>query len=337
VTEGGGLNKAVEVRGRLPRVRSLFARSNSTIEIAVDVVIAESTWRYELAFTHRTLQNPVPVISREKVSKLTQQRSEIILERPDAEDRVDAERLRQTAIQQVTANQKFRELAEFFRNVSYIHVVPHLMREGINAPLTAIGEDPFGRDLLNRIRSCSSKLRRGRLTRIEKVLHVVTPELEELSLVQDEEGRPHLQAKFKHWRPQGAYQRETQFSDGTLRLIGLLWALQEKSSPLLLEEPELSLHAAIVRRLAPFIYRAQRNHGRQVLLSTHSVDLLADEGISADELLLVQPGDNGSEVIPAASISEIKQLMQASIPASDIAIPRTQSRIDTPLFDKLEV
>ncbi len=338
VTEGGGLNKAVEVRDGLPRVRSLFARNQTDVRIAVTVVLGDATqWDYDLAFTHHTLRDPVPMIVHEKVLKTTNQGRVEVLKRPDFQDYSDPERLRQTAIQQVTANQEFRDLAEFFRNVSYIHVVPHLMREGIAAPATAIGEDPFGRDLLKRIRGAAARTRQGRLTRIEKVLRVVTPQLEELSLVQDDEGRPHLQAKFKHWRPRGAFQREAQFSDGTLRLIGLLWALQEKSSPLLLEEPELSLHASIVKRLAPFIYRAQRNHARQVLLSTHSVDLLADEGISAEEILLVQPSDNGSEVVPAASRKDIQQLMSASIPASDAVIPRTQETIDTPLFDTLEV
>lgn len=51
-----------------------------------------------------------------------------------------------------------------------------------------------------------------------------------------------LVAEIKHWRPQGGWQREASFSDGTLRLIGLLWFLSRGDSPLLLEEPELSLH-----------------------------------------------------------------------------------------------
>jgi predicted ATPase len=338
VTEGGGLNKAVEVRDGLRRVRSLFARKQPEVRIAATVTIQDGIlWDYDLAFTHRTLKDQVPNVVHEEVYRTGAHGREQVLKRPDQADRADPERLRQTAIQQVTANQEFRELAEFFRNVSYIHVVPHLMREGIAAPMSAIGEDPFGRDLLKRIRAATNRTRQGRLTRIEKVLRVVTPQLKELALVQDDDGRPHLQAKFKHWRPQGAFQRETQFSDGTLRLIGLLWALQEKSSPLLLEEPELSLHAAIVKRLAPFIYRAQRNHGRQVLLSTHSIDLLADEGIAPEEILLVQPGDNGSEVFEAASAKDIRQLMEASVPASEVVIPRTQQSIDTPLFDGLEV
>jgi predicted ATPase len=339
VTEGGGLAKAIDVRGKMPKVRSLFARAQSSVRIRVTVTDGgQEAWRYDLAFTHKGPREPVPLIVHERVHRLGGDGMEtVILDRPDDEDKRDRERLTQTAMQQVTANHAFRELADFFRSITYLHAVPHLMREGLPAPASAIGNDPFGRDLLLRIRSTPPRTQKARLSRIEQVLRVVAPQLEHLSLIQDEEGRPHLQTKFKHWRPQGAYQWETQFSDGTLRLIGLLWALQEKAGPLLLEEPELSLHSAIVRKLAPFIHRAQKSgQGRQVLLSTHSVDLLTDEGISSDELLLVQPGENGSRVVEGAKVAEVMRLMEKNIPASEAVIPRTQAGEIT-LFDQLSV
>jgi hypothetical protein len=72
------------------------------------------------------------------------------------------------------------------------------------------------------------------------------PQLEQLEFTRDAvTGRPHLQALYSHWRPNAGLQREDQFSDGTLRLLGLLWALLEGDSLLLLEEPELSLNAGI--------------------------------------------------------------------------------------------
>ena len=43
----------------------------------------------------------------------------------------------------------------------------------------------------------------------------------------------------EHWRPDAGWQTETQFSDGTLRLLGLLWSVLDGTGPLLLEE----LHA----------------------------------------------------------------------------------------------
>ncbi len=163
------------------------------------------------------------------------------------------------------------------------------------------------------------------------------PQLKELDLQIDRHGRPHLQGKFEHWRPHGAFQNETQLSDGTLRFIGLLWALQEKAGPLLLEEPELSLHTAIVRRLAPFLARAQRDgSGRQVILSTHSEDLLMDPGIAAEEMILVQPAEEGSKINVGASEQEIMRLMQSGVPASEAVLPRTETRQMT-MLDQLAI
>lgn len=338
VIDGGGLAKAIEVRGSLKKVRSLYARTNSKVRVAVEVANDESDrWRYELSFTHRSPKDQTPWIEREVVSRIGSSGRRDVLVRPDDNDTKDPQRLTQTAMQQVTANQDFRELANFFGSITYLHAVPHLIREGLSAPQFAIGPDPFGRDLLQRIRATPPKSRKARLKRIEKILAHVVPQLKELTQVEDDQGRPHLQALFQHWRPQGAYQNETQFSDGTLRLIGLLWALQEKTGPLLLEEPELSLHEAIVRKLAPFIHRAQRtSQGRQVLLSTHSVDLLSDEGISPEEIVLVEPTDNGSRATLGASIPGVKKLMQSGIPASEAVLPRTRTN-QLELFDTTTV
>ena len=327
VTEGGGLAKAVHARDGMPRLRSLFARGAGThVSIAVEVTNAESGWRYELAFSHQSPKNQQPVVVKERVVKRDGTSEREIFKRPDDEDKRDPARLVQTFIQQVTQNKEFRDLAEFFRGIAYLHLVPHLVREG-QPPLSgAIGTDPFGRDLLDRIRATPERTRNARLARIQKVLTMVAAPLSELQLIADESGRPHLQARFQHWRPQGAYQTEHQFSDGTLRLMGLLWALQEKKEgPLLLEEPELSLHTALVRRLAPFIHRAQKSGGgRQVLLSTHSEELLSDEGISAEEILLVEPADEGSKVVSGANVAEIAKLMRLGITANEAVLPRTK-------------
>jgi predicted ATPase len=339
VIEGGGLGKAVELRGGLNKVRSLFARQQPAVAISATVQDESGKgWRYELAFTHYSLKDPRPVLKKENVYSIGVDGEETqVLKRPDDHDEADEERLTQTAIQQVNANVLFRDLADFFREISYLHLVPQLLPEEQAPRASNIGFDPFGRDLLERIRHTPTRGQKARLRRIENVLKAVVPELKELHLKIDEHGRPHLQGKFQHWRPQGAYQNETQFSDGTLRLIGLLWALQEKSGPLLLEGPELSLHTAIVSRLAPFIYRAQKaGDGRQVILSTHSEMLLQDVGIAPEEILLVKPTQEGSEVVTGAAVREISELMQAGIPASDAVLPHPELQ-QMSLLDRVSI
>jgi predicted ATPase len=146
----------------------------------------------------------------------------------------------------------------------------------------------------------------------------------ELELKRDDRGTPHLQGKYEHWRPKGAWQTEEQFSDGTLRLIGLLWAALDGSGPLLLEEPELSLHPEFVRLIPQLFARIQSRTDRQILVSTHSTDLLKDEGIGLDEVLLLLPSREGTEVKPASSFDETRALLESGINMADVVIPRTR-------------
>lgn len=84
---------------------------------------------------------------------------------------------------------------------------------------------------------------------------------------------------------------------GRLRLIGLLWSLVEvgrKGAPVLLEEPELSLHPAVVSLLPRVLTGARRGSGAQVLLTTHSPALLQDEGIRPDEVLVLTVNPDGT-------------------------------------------
>ena len=152
------------------------------------------------------------------------------------------------------------------------------------------------------------------------------PQLKDLAEVKDEAGAPHLEAVYEHWRPMGARQREDQFSDGTLRLIALLWSLLDGEGLLLLEEPELSLNAGIVRALPSIIYRLQRKQKRQVVISTHSADLLSDKGIGGEEVLLLTPTAEGTQVQVASGIQEVRDLLEGGLTVADAVMPRTEPR-----------
>src|SRR6266498_1666362 len=136
-------------------------------------------------------------------------------------------------LQQVNVNRKFRAVAELFASVRYLHIVPQLIRE----PDRSAGRrnDPYGGDFLEQVARTVEKTLKGRLRRIQDALRVAVPQLKELELWRDARGAPHLRGKYEHWRPQGAWQTEEQFSDGTLRLLGLLWAILDGTGPLLLE------------------------------------------------------------------------------------------------------
>src|SRR5262245_6472290 len=119
-----GFQKAVRLRRGVSQIRSLHPRRypNVAIEVEVDLA-ASSVWSYRLEFTQDNQRRPI--IKRETVRC----GGEVLLERPDQEDKEDPSRMTQTHLEQVNANKDFRELAEFFGNVRYLHIVPQLVRE----------------------------------------------------------------------------------------------------------------------------------------------------------------------------------------------------------------
>lgn len=325
--EGGGIQKAVKDRGGISKLRSLAARRDP--EITIEVQLSESeldkkpSWRYRLEIRQESRGYRQPFISSERVWS----GSEIVLDRPTHQDKVDPIRLTQTYLEQVNENAAFREIVKFFEAATYLHLVPQLLRYSDMIQGRMVESDPFGQGLLERVAKTPGRTQKSRLSRIETALKVAVPQLQQLRFERDTEtGRPHLGALYSHWRPNAGWQREDQFSDGTLRLIGLLWSLLEGDSLLLLEEPELSLNAAIVSRLAPLIYRMQRQRRRQVIVSTHSMDLLSDPGISASEVLLLEPSTEGTSITPMSAISDLTRLTEAGLSVGEVVLPRTQPK-----------
>ena len=99
--------------------------------------------------------------------------------------------------------------------------------------------------------------------------------------------------------------------------------------PFLLEEPELSLHPDVVRFIPQMFARVQSSTGRQIVVSTHSGDLLRDTGIGLDEVLLLRPEAEGTVIESAASRQEISLLLNGGIPLADAVLPYTRpSRVD---------
>ena len=137
-------------------------------------------------------------------------------------------------------------------------------------------------------------------------------------------GLPHIEANFTHWRPAGAWQRESQFSDGTLRLIGLLWSLMDGSSLLLIEEPELSLNEEIVRHLPRLIQQVQKQSRtpRQVFITTHSEALLSDGSIPAEEVIRLAPGREGTRV--HALDKQEKIMLASGLSVGEVLLRTTQ-------------
>ncbi len=323
--DGGGLQRAVRERGGLSKIRCLYARRYPDVEIEVHLsnysgntpAPQEAIWKYSVGIKQAKGGNNPPVLSYERVWHQGQE----IINRPNSEDQKDPLRLTQTYLEQINANAEFREVANFLDSTLYLHLVPQLLRHPETFSGPTLSEDPFGRNFLERITKTPQSTRRSRLKKIESALKIAVPQLKALADTKDVMGIPHLEAVYEHWRPNAGKQQEDQFSDGTLRLIGLLWALLESDSLLLLEEPELSLNAGITAKLPALIYRLQKTKKRQVILSTHSADLLSDPGIGGEEVLLMTPTAEGTQVSSLDTIQEIRALLEGGLTIADAALP----------------
>lgn len=320
----GGLQAAVTARGGISKLRCLHARRDT--EICIEVEVSESPddglpdWRYVLGFKPEGKGAQPVLVSREEVW----QKGNNLISRPDSNDIEDSRRLTQTCLEQIAANFRFRDLADFFGSITYLHLIPQLLKFAGQLGGRALENDPFGQSFLERIAATSERERTNRIKKISTALSAAVPQFKELRFIKDDSGHPHLEALYSHHRPNAGWQSEEHFSDGTLRLLGLLWTLLEGRSLLLLEEPEISLNDAVVREIPLIIDRLQRRTRikRQVLITTHSEALLSNPGIDGRGVILLETGADGST---GRTLQEDEiTMIEAGLSVAEVVLPKTR-------------
>jgi predicted ATPase len=174
---------------------------------------------------------------------------------------------------------------------------------------------------MKRIADTANRTREARLKKISDALKGIVPGLDGLAFEKDGEGRPHIEMRYQTYRPHAARQLEDQLSDGTLRLIALLWLLQEKHvAPLLLEEPELSLNEEIVRKLHRIFSRISSRANNQIFITTHSYALLSNPGIAGESIFKVEPGNDGSRIIGPTDVE--MNAIESGIAPADVVLSK---------------
>lgn len=320
VVPGGGFEQAVISRGGFLRLLNMTTQIPPFPDVVIDIqtLLDDVHWRYRLAFNEG--ENHHPILTQEQVWRDDNR----ILDRPNENDQLDPSQRQQTYLEQAFTRRQFHELADFLASITYFHLVPQFVREP--ARIRQIVNDPYGSDLVQRIAQLDTKTQQARIQRVVAALKLAVPQLADLKLERDKSGVTRLRGKFRNIESNGitysAWYDESDFSDGTLRLIGLLWSLLESKGPLLLEEPELSLHSAIVHRIPQMLWRAKRD--QQVLISTHSPELLRDEGIGMDEVLVFQLSEKGSAVRTGADIEAVRRLFEIGLPAAEAVFSFTR-------------
>ncbi len=131
-------------------------------------------------------------------------------------------------------------------------------------------------------------------------------------------------------------------SDGTLRVLGVLVALFQarldvgRPIPLVgIEEPEIALHPAAANTLTSALLEASRN--TQVLITSHSPDLLDHEAISSESILAViaekgethvGPVDSGSRKALRDGLYTPGELLRLNQLQPDPTVPRQAGLFD---------
>jgi hypothetical protein len=309
----------------------LLARKDPEVSIEVELserVDTPPLWRYTLSFRSEGTGRQRVVVSKEQVVDLKNGKE--LFTRPDPDDDRDLDRLTQTYLEQINTNKDFRTVSDFFANVTYLHLVPQLLKHADQLGGYRLEDDPFGQAFLERIAKTQEKTQNARLSKIGEVLKICVPNMRNLRFKRDEvTGTPHLEAMYEHWRPDAGWQREDQFSDGTLRLLGIMWSLLEGDSLLLLEEPELSLNEDIVRQIHKLIWNMQRQakYRRQVFITTHSEALLQDKSIDAREVIRLEPTKDGT--LAQQTSKEDLDLVAAGYTIAEVLLPKTKpSHVD---------
>jgi predicted ATPase len=321
---GGGLQSAVIARGGISKLRCLHARKDP--EVCIDIELSDSSdddipeWRYVLGFKPEGKGAQRIFISKEEVWN----KGVKLFARPDNSDIKDEMLLTQTRLEQIATNAEFRAIAEFFGATTYLHLVPQLLKFSEQLGGRPLENDPFGQSFLDRIAKTQERARTSRLKKISEALKLAVPQFKDIRFVKDELGHPHLEGLYSHHRPNAGWQSEEQFSDGTLRLLGLLWSLLDGSSLLLLEEPEISLNDSVVKEIPLIIQRLQRNRKvkRQILISTHSDALLSNPGIDGRGVILLETGSDGSR--GRILESDEAHALEAGLSIAEVVLPKTR-------------
>lgn len=201
--------------------------------------------------------------------------------------------------------------------IRYIHPNPKKMLE------RADRYDPdHGTGFFQHAGRFSDQQLNAALNRIRPIMAAAVPEVPNLSYLRMGLG---TEVVFYSDTPvrgaSGVYSHE-QFSEGTLRLLGMLFDLATlplTTSIVLIEEPETFLQASVVRSMSSFLAEVAMNHDVQMVISTHSPELIDSEVVLPTEVLMLrsQNGETTGELLSQSSEPRIQAVLSADLPKSE--------------------
>lgn len=201
------------------------------------------------------------------------------------------------ALPLVAADRRFRRLYELLRGVAVYSIFPDILRNPQKHDSSAPMEE-HGANWATTLRGVlkDGERRADLLTALNRIVGDIVD-------VEVRSTGGFLVPRFKHEQPPETPRKKwfdaAQESDGTLRVAGILTALLQRPSPVFLgiEEPELTVHPGALPVI--YDYLVEVSGRAQILLTTHSPDLL--DLLGAEVIYAVERHGGVTTVSPMSS------------------------------------
>ncbi len=336
---GGGLRAAVGGieytgiynRGGMMNLRHLPASPEASVTISAEIGNDANprVWEYDLSFDGGRTPTILNEVVKHKKEVVFPENQRTRVKRGPGRPRT------RSFFEQDSADaSEVQEFVDFFDSIRYINVVPQIVR---NPSSNSAGSNgAYGGALLEGINTDAEENDGRRLAIIADILSKIVPEIADLKAARGSFDVPRLYTFFKHAREGSKPLTEAVLSDGTLRLIGMLWSLLDGDGPLLLEEPEQSLHAGLVQYLPMLLGGLSDSSNRQLLVSTHSSDLLRSEGMQIEEVIVLYAEAGHTTIKPATQIEDVEDMLRAGESIADIVLHDT-APVDGDLITNIAV
>jgi predicted ATPase len=304
----GSLDNALSVRGGIEEVRRKSAGHPTHFAVHVDFVLrsggigsygfavgARPNRGYEVTAEHCELRSGVQRVFFRRDGKAPIRSSEVTF------PVVASDRL---ALVSASGFPSLRPAFDALASMAFYNLNPKLMREP-QRPQDGRLLKPAGENLAS-VLGHLERTRPDALERIVQFLAAVVPSVHgvrrsALGPLETIEFRQPVAGSRDPWKFPAM-----NMSDGTLRVLGILVSLfqggsEHEPSVVGIEEPETALHPGASAALRAALNSAAER--TQVLVTSHSPELLDDPGLLPDQLLAVSELDGKTAIAPVDSAS----------------------------------
>jgi predicted ATPase len=288
-----GLEPAVSKRLGIKKLRRTAPFKPRAIKIGVD--LSSRTWSSSYDIQINAGANGTYKVERERlVTEWPGQGGEVLLDVSSGKVRVAPEGLRpigsevELTLPSLAGAPEVRPVVEALRSIRVHSIYPREL--STPQPVGAIPPlDESGSNWCAVLRTLDDRA----LTELRLAMEKVTGDIRDVRV--DSSGGFYT-AEFEHVFTEGAprWFSAGQESDGTLRTAGILTALLQAPAPPLLgiEEPELTINPGLLPLLFDYLRAASKR--AQVVITTHSPDLL--DLLNVEDIRVVQRRDGVTTV-----------------------------------------